>query len=105
MHVACALAHRGTCRGARRDCRQHVAARTNGQGRMTTTKANPGASFPLGATLRDGGANFSVFSRTAGGIELLLFDRNDDARPARVIAIDPVEGRSYHYWHVFVPGV
>ena len=36
--------------------------------------------FPLGATVADGGDNFSVFSRTATGIELLLFDRDDDAR-------------------------
>ena len=29
----------------------------------------------------------------------------DDARPSRVIPIDPLENRTYHYWHVFVPGV
>jgi len=36
---------------------------------------------------------------------LLLFDREDDAEPARVIPIDPVQNRTYHYWHIFVPGV
>ena len=64
-----------------------------------------GRSFPIGATLVAGGANFSVFSRSAAGIELLLFDRVDDARPSRVIRIDPLADRTYHYWHVFVPGV
>ena len=59
----------------------------------------------MGATLVSGGANFSVFSRSATGIELLLFDRADDARPSRVIPIDPSTNRTYHYWHVFVPGV
>ena len=39
------------------------------------------------------------------GMELLLFDRVDDSRPARVIPIDPQINRTYHYWHVFVPGV
>jgi len=39
-----------------------------------------GRSFPIGATLTDGGANFSVFSRSAAAIELLFFDRVDDAR-------------------------
>ena len=34
-----------------------------------------------------------------------MFDREDDARPARVIRIDPSTNRTYHYWHVFVPGV
>ena len=38
-------------------------------------------------------------------MELLFFDREDDAQPARVIPIDPVANRTYHYWHVFVPGV
>jgi isoamylase len=64
-----------------------------------------GRSSPLGATVLDGGVNFSVFSRNGSGVELLLFDREDDARPARVIRIDPADNRTYHYWHVFVPGV
>ena len=64
-----------------------------------------GHSHPLGATLIPGGANFSIFSRNATGIELLLFDRVDDSRPSRVIPIDPLTNRTYHYWHVFVPGV
>ena len=41
-------------------------------------------SLPLGATPSPGGVNFSVFSRTRPAIELLLFDREDDAEPARV---------------------
>jgi len=36
---------------------------------------------------------------------LLFFDRVEDSRPARVIPIDPISNRTYHYWHVFVPGV
>ncbi len=69
------------------------------------TLETTGRSSPLGATIRNGGVNFSLFSRTARGVELLLFDREDDARPARVIRIDPVVNRSYHYWHTFVPGI
>ncbi len=64
-----------------------------------------GRSFPIGATLINGGTNFSIFSRTAASIELLLFDNVDDARPSCVIPIDPLANRTYHYWHVFVPGV
>ena len=64
-----------------------------------------GRSFPIGATLQSGGANFSVFSRSAERIELLLFDRADDGHPSRVIPLDPALNRTYHYWHVFVPGV
>ena len=38
-----------------------------------------GRSGPLGATLVAGGANFSLFSRVATGVEILLFDGEDDA--------------------------
>jgi isoamylase len=67
--------------------------------------AAQGRSFPLGATLCDGGVNFSVFSKHSTGVELCLFDRVDDARPARVISLDPRTHRTYHYWHVFVPDI
>src|SRR5215475_6531744 len=71
------------------------------------TAANPvertGRSSPLGATVVPGGVNLSVFSRNASGVELLLFDREDDSRPTRVILIDAVANRTCHYWHVFVP--
>src|SRR5262249_12529432 len=64
-----------------------------------------GHSSPLGATVVDGGVNFNLFSRSATGVELLLFDREDDVRPARAIHLDPVANRTYHYWHVCVSGV
>ena len=64
-----------------------------------------GQSSPLGATLCAEGTNFSVYSKHAAEIELLLFDYVDDPRPARVISIDPATNRTYHYWHVFVPSV
>ena len=64
-----------------------------------------GQSYPLGATLKPDGANFSIFSRSAASIDLLFFDRADDSRPSRIIPIDPLVNRTYHYWHVFVPGV
>lgn len=67
--------------------------------------ASTGASSPIGATVCDGGVNFSIYSRSASGVELIFFDREDDARPARVIPLDPVANRTYHYWHVFVPDV
>jgi glycogen operon protein len=63
-----------------------------------------GQSSPLGATVVDSGINFSVFSRSATGVELLLFEGEHDARPARVLRLDPATSRTYHYWHVFVAG-
>ncbi|RPJ22633.1 MAG: glycogen debranching enzyme, partial [Desulfobacteraceae bacterium] len=70
-----------------------------------SSSTGKGGSFPLGATPCPEGVNFSVFSRGATGVELLFFDREEDPRPARVIPIDPSSNRTYHYWHVFVPGV
>ncbi len=66
---------------------------------------SPGRHSPLGATVVAGGVNFSLFSRSATGVELLLFDREDDARPERVLPLDPAASRTYHYWHIFVPGL
>jgi glycogen operon protein len=67
--------------------------------------APPGASAPLGATVCDGGVNFSVFSKDAAHIELLLFGNAEATEPSHVIALDPLTHRTYHYWHAFVPGV
>ncbi len=64
-----------------------------------------GRSSPLGATVVDGGVNFSLYSRAASAVELLFFDREDDAAPSRVVRLDPAANRSYHYWHTFVPGI
>jgi isoamylase len=81
---------------------------------MTTTvsasRVNPrsaiyGRPFPLGAAPTADGVNFSIFSATADLVELLLFDHEDDSQPSRVVRLDPVENRTYHYWHTFVPGL
>jgi isoamylase len=71
----------------------------------TSGGVSAGRSSPLGATITPRGVNFSIFSRSASGVELLFFDREDDARPARVIAIDGATNRTENYWHTFVPGV
>jgi len=64
-----------------------------------------GKNFPLGATVHPDGVNFSVFSKNATRVDMLLFDRLDDAKPVRVISLDPRRHRTYHYWHCFVPGL
>jgi isoamylase len=64
-----------------------------------------GRSVPLGATVANGGVNFSLYSRSATGVELLLFDRDDDATPSQVVRFDPVMNRTGRYWHTYVPNV
>jgi glycogen operon protein len=73
---------------------------TNNKARISTVT---GESSPLGATPCQGGVNFSIFSRHAFYVDLLLFDREDDAREARLVRLDPRANRTYYYWHVFVP--
>jgi pullulanase/glycogen debranching enzyme len=43
--------------------------------------SNIGTSHPLGAALKSGGANFSLFSRSASRVELLQTD--DTTQPHR----------------------
>ncbi len=72
---------------------------------MSNRVVKQGSSSPLGATVEPSGVNFSVFSKNATLIELLLFDHEDAAAPARIIPLNANRHRTYHYWHVFVPGV
>ena len=59
----------------------------------------PGADHPLGATIRDGGVNFAVFSEVADFVELCLFDAHGAETRIRL----PEVTNSVH--HGFVPGV
>ncbi len=70
------------------------------------TGINPyGQSFPIGATTFEDGVNFSLYSRHATGVELVLFDASEDLQPSQVISLNPAKNRTYHYWHTFVPGI
>ena len=53
----------------------------------------PGRPHPLGATVDKEGVNFSVFSRNATTVELLLFERQDDVQPIQIIKLDPPNHR------------
>ena len=65
----------------------------------------PGKPYPLGASFTPEGVNFSVYSKHAWRVELLFFDDAADGKPARVIPLDPQHNRTFHYWHILVPGV
>jgi len=66
---------------------------------------NAGMPRPLGATPRDGGVNFALYSEHATAVELLLFARAGDAEPAQVIRLEHRQHRAVNTWHVFVAGV
>ncbi len=60
-----------------------------------------GKNTPLGATLTPRGVNFSIYSKFAQEIYLLLFDA-PDKRPTDIIALN--KGKR-DVWHVFVNGI
>jgi isoamylase len=64
-----------------------------------------GQPYPLGATVQGDGVNFSLFTKNATAVELLLFDRFDAPRPRRVLQLDPKVHRTFYYWHIGVKGV
>jgi glycogen operon protein len=64
-----------------------------------------GQSYPPGSKVGRAGTNFSLYSRGASKVEVVLFDHEDDIIPARIIDLDAASNRSYHYWHVFVPDI
>jgi len=72
---------------------------------MGAHETSAGRAFPIGATPADGGVNFCVYAKHAARVELLLFDRAEDARPVQMISLAPEKNRTYDYWHVFVTDV
>jgi glycogen operon protein len=49
--------------------------------------------------------NFSVFSRNATSVELLLFEGQDDVQPFQIIELGPAEHQTFFFWHVYVRGL
>jgi isoamylase len=64
-----------------------------------------GCSYPLGATVSPEGTNFSIFSASATGMELILFSHPNESVATRSVTLDPVLNRTSHYWHIFLPGI
>ncbi|MGB7441558.1 MAG: glycogen debranching protein GlgX [Coleofasciculaceae cyanobacterium] len=59
----------------------------------------PGKPYPLGATWDGKGTNFALFSENATGVELCLFDKDDQE-----IRLSLREVENF-VWHGYVPGV
>jgi glycogen operon protein len=71
----------------------------------TPLATRPGGRSPPGATLTREGVNFSIFSRDATRVELLLYESADAPHPFQVIALDPEGNHTHMMWHVFVEGL
>src|SRR6195952_1810084 len=66
---------------------------------MTIRDVWPGGPVPLGATWDGEGTNVALWSSTATGVSICLFDA--DAPEVRV----PLEQTTYQVWHGYLPGV
>ncbi|MDS0257145.1 glycogen debranching protein GlgX [Thermoplasmatales archaeon AK] len=68
---------------------------------LSPEKIRRGFSYPLGATLRDNGVNFAVYSENAEEVYLELFN-TDDGDPVETIQFKEHDG---YVWHTFVSGI
>jgi glycogen operon protein len=64
-----------------------------------------GKPLPMGATITGRGVNFSLFSRYAEEVSLVLFDNADKDSPYQEIKFDPKKNRSGDIWHCHVNGL
>lgn len=69
------------------------------------TDVRSGVPLPMGIHEAGGGVNFALFSRHATHVRLKLFDKAADAKPTRVIGLDPVRNRTGDVWHVWLEGI
>lgn len=65
-------------------------------------KLKPGTPYPSGSKLGTGGINFSIFSRHATHVELLLFDSAESNQPFQTIVLQKEINRTFFSWHVYV---
>ncbi|HFD13447.1 MAG TPA: glycogen debranching enzyme GlgX [Crenotrichaceae bacterium] len=68
----------------------------------TNYKFKPGHPYPPGANIDSDGVNFSIFSRHATKVELLLFATSDSDDPFQTIELKKQQHCSFFSWHVFV---
>ena len=60
---------------------------------------------PFGASIGPVGTQFSVFSRNATAMSLLLYDKVSDREPKEIIEFDPTADRWGDVWTLNVPGL
>ncbi|CAH0535196.1 Glycogen operon protein GlgX [Vibrio stylophorae] len=68
-----------------------------------------GEPSPLGATVckmhNERGVNFSVFSKDATQVELMLFRDAESPEPFLTLDLEPMVHRQGHYWFIFVANI
>ena len=68
---------------------------------QTNYKVTSGRSYPLGATVKETGVNFAIFSAHAEQVELCLFDATGQHEIQRIVLPEFTDD----VWHGFVPNL
>lgn len=71
---------------------------------MAVIKFEKGRPLSLGAVITSDGVNFSLYSRDATKVSLVLFNSAQDKSHSSIIELNPSENKTGSIWHVFVPG-
>jgi glycogen operon protein len=64
-----------------------------------------GKALPLGARLTGRGVNFSLFSRNASAVSLVLFENPRSDSPWQELPLDRKKNKTGDLWHCHVPGL
>ncbi len=67
-----------------------------------TYKTSPGSPYPVGSRLKEDGVNFSIFSRHATEVELLLYDSSASLEPFQIIPLHTEFNKTFYSWHVYL---
>jgi glycogen operon protein len=68
-------------------------------------KVENGAPLPLGASFTDKGVNFSIFSRNASTMTLILYEDDTYNSAYKLFPLASQGNRTGDIWHCFIPGL
>lgn len=61
-----------------------------------------GSPYPIGTRIKSNGVNFSIFSRHATAVELLLYASSTSLEPFQVIPLTAKMNKTFYSWHVLI---
>jgi isoamylase len=65
----------------------------------------PGYPLPYGATLDANGTQFSIFSRHAETVTLVLYESNDPESSFEEFEFDSLQNKTGDIWHIWIEGI
>lgn len=68
-------------------------------------KTKAGFPLPYGANVINNGVQFSIFSRNATSVTLVLFHSREQDSPFSEIELDPVFNKTGDIWHIWIEGL